>query len=112
MQKSFLEINIKTITYFLITFFLIYGINLYATGFAIQYSLPLENNLNPKFQWVLESPIQFFTGQQATKSCASCCATRIVCMVHEQRRDHACPQCDVAFGEAGNLRKHVRGVHE
>jgi len=62
MQKSFLEINIKTITYFLITFFLIYGINLYATGFAIQYSLPLENNLNPKFQWVLESPIQFFIG--------------------------------------------------
>ena len=32
--------------------------------------------------------------------------------VHEQRRDHACPQCDAAFGEAGNLRRHVRTVHK
>ena len=32
--------------------------------------------------------------------------------VHEQRRDHACSQCDAAFGQAGNLRKHVRAVHE
>jgi hypothetical protein len=32
--------------------------------------------------------------------------------VHEQRRDHACPQCDAAFGEAGTLRRHVRTVHE
>jgi uncharacterized C2H2 Zn-finger protein len=32
--------------------------------------------------------------------------------VHEQRRDHACPQCDAAFGQASNLRKHVRVVHE
>ena len=33
-------------------------------------------------------------------------------VVHEQRRDHACPQCDAAFGQAGNLRKHVRTVHK
>ena len=32
--------------------------------------------------------------------------------VHEQRKDHACPQCDAAFGQAGNLRKHVRTVHK
>ena len=32
--------------------------------------------------------------------------------VHEQRRDHACPQCDAAFGEASTLRKHVHTVHE
>ena len=32
--------------------------------------------------------------------------------VHEERRDHACPQCDAAFGQAGDLRKHVRAVHE
>ena len=31
--------------------------------------------------------------------------------VHEQRKDHACPQCDAAFGRASNLRKHVRTVH-
>ena len=62
LQYSFEEINTKIITYFLITFFLIYGINLYTTGFAIQYSSPLDNNLNPNFQWVLESPIQFFIG--------------------------------------------------
>tara|TARA_B100000315_G_scaffold60249_1_gene54641 strand:- start:685 stop:1701 length:1017 start_codon:yes stop_codon:yes gene_type:complete len=62
LQYSFEEINTKIITYFLITFFLIYGINLFTTGFAIQYSSPLDNNLNPNFQWVLESPIQFFIG--------------------------------------------------
>jgi len=33
-------------------------------------------------------------------------------VVHEQHRDHACPQCDAAFGEARNLRRHVRTVHE
>ena len=32
--------------------------------------------------------------------------------VHEKRRDHACPQCAAAFGEAGSLAKHVRTVHE
>ena len=32
--------------------------------------------------------------------------------VHEQRKDHACPQCDAAFGQAGALRTHVRTVHE
>jgi hypothetical protein len=32
--------------------------------------------------------------------------------VHEQRRDHACPQCIAAFGTAGNLRTHVRTVHK
>jgi uncharacterized C2H2 Zn-finger protein len=32
--------------------------------------------------------------------------------VQEQRKDHACPQCDAAFGEAGTLRRHVRSVHE
>ena len=47
LQYSFEEINTKIITYFLITFFLIYGINLFTTGFAIQYSSPLDNNLNP-----------------------------------------------------------------
>ena len=29
-----------------------------------------------------------------------------------QRQDHACPQCDAAFGEAGSLRRHVRTVHK
>jgi hypothetical protein len=32
--------------------------------------------------------------------------------VHEQRKDHACPQCDAAFGQASKLRAHVRTVHE
>jgi len=32
-------------------------------------------------------------------------------VVHEQRKDHACPQCDAAFGQSSNLAKHVRGVH-
>jgi uncharacterized C2H2 Zn-finger protein len=32
--------------------------------------------------------------------------------VHEQRKDHACPQCDAAFGEAGTLRRHLRTVHK
>ena len=31
--------------------------------------------------------------------------------VHEQRRDHACPQCDAAFGQASKLTRHVRAVH-
>ena len=36
---------------------------------------------------------------------------RHVAVVHEQRRDHACPQCDAAFGEASTLTRHVRAVH-
>ena len=32
--------------------------------------------------------------------------------VHERRRDHACPHCAAAFGEAGHLKTHVRAVHE
>jgi hypothetical protein len=32
--------------------------------------------------------------------------------VHEQRKDHACPQCDAAFGQVGNLSRHLRMVHE
>ena len=32
--------------------------------------------------------------------------------VHEKRRDHACPHCAAAFGEAGHLTTHVRTVHE
>jgi hypothetical protein len=31
--------------------------------------------------------------------------------VHEQRKYHACPQCGAAFGEASTLRAHVRVVH-
>jgi hypothetical protein len=31
--------------------------------------------------------------------------------VHEKRRDYACPHCAAAFGEAGNLTRHVRTVH-
>ena len=33
-------------------------------------------------------------------------------VVHEKRRDHACPLCNAAFGEASNLTVHVRTVHE
>ena len=32
--------------------------------------------------------------------------------VHEQCKDHACPQCDAAFGMAGHLRMHLRTVHK
>ena len=32
--------------------------------------------------------------------------------VHEQRRDHACPQCDAAFGQARDLRRHVSTAHD
>ena len=32
--------------------------------------------------------------------------------VHEQRKDHACPQCDATFGAASSLRTHLRTVHE
>ena len=32
--------------------------------------------------------------------------------MHEKRRDHACPHCAAAFGQAGSLTKHVRTVHE
>jgi uncharacterized C2H2 Zn-finger protein len=32
--------------------------------------------------------------------------------VHEQRKDHACPQCEAVFRRAGNLKKHVGRVHE
>ena len=38
--------------------------------------------------------------------------TKHVRTVHEKRRDHACPHCAAAFGEAGSLTKHVRTVHE
>ena len=31
--------------------------------------------------------------------------------VHEERRDHACPHCAAAFGEAGHLATHVRVMH-
>ena len=37
---------------------------------------------------------------------------RHVRTVHEKRRDHACPHCAAAFGEAGHLKTHVRAVHE
>jgi hypothetical protein len=32
-------------------------------------------------------------------------------VVHEQCKDHACPQCDAAFGAASKLSRHVRTVH-
>jgi uncharacterized C2H2 Zn-finger protein len=32
--------------------------------------------------------------------------------VHEKRKDHACPHCAAAFGEASGLTTHVRKVHE
>jgi uncharacterized C2H2 Zn-finger protein len=38
--------------------------------------------------------------------------SRHVRTVHEQRRDHACPQCDAAFGQACTLRRHVRTAHK
>ena len=31
--------------------------------------------------------------------------------VHEKRRDHVCSYCHAAFGQAGNLRAHVRTQH-
>jgi hypothetical protein len=33
-------------------------------------------------------------------------------VVHEPCKDHACPQCKAAFGEASKLRRHVRTVHD
>ena len=33
-------------------------------------------------------------------------------MVHEKRRDFACPHCAAAFGRAGKLKTHVQTVHE
>jgi hypothetical protein len=38
--------------------------------------------------------------------------TAHVRVVHEKHRDHACPHCAAAFGRAGDLAKHVRAVHE
>ena len=38
--------------------------------------------------------------------------SRHVRTLHEQRKDHACPQCDTAFGQASDLRTHIRTVHE
>ena len=35
---------------------------------------------------------------------------RHVRTVHEQRRDHACPHCNRAFGKASNLTTHVRNT--
>ena len=32
--------------------------------------------------------------------------------VHEKRRDHTCPHCAAAFGEVGDLTRHMRAVHE
>lgn len=32
--------------------------------------------------------------------------------VHEKCRDHVCPQCGAAFGTADTLNRHVRAVHE
>jgi len=32
--------------------------------------------------------------------------------VHEKRKDHACPHCAAAFGQASKLTTHVRVVHE
>ena len=31
--------------------------------------------------------------------------------MHEKRRDHACPHCAAAFGEASSLTKHMRTQH-
>ena len=31
--------------------------------------------------------------------------------VHEKRRDHVCPHCPKAFGEASKLKRHVRSQH-
>ena len=38
--------------------------------------------------------------------------TKHVRVVHEKRRDHACPHCAAAFSEASDLTRHVRTVHE
>ena len=38
--------------------------------------------------------------------------TKHVRAVHEKRRDHACPHCAAAFGQAGHLTKHVRTMHK
>ena len=38
--------------------------------------------------------------------------TRHVRAMHEKRKDHACPHCAAAFGQANNLTTHVRTVHE
>ena len=37
--------------------------------------------------------------------------TRHMRTVHEKRRDHACPRCAAAFGTASKLTSHVRTVH-
>jgi len=39
------------------------------------------------------------------------CLARHLRTVHEKRRDHACPHCAAAFGEANKLARHVRKVH-
>jgi hypothetical protein len=37
---------------------------------------------------------------------------RHIKVVHEKRRDHACPYCKgVAFGRAGTLKKHISAIH-
>ena len=33
-------------------------------------------------------------------------------MVHEKHKDHVCPHCAAAFGQAGHLTMHVRTVHD
>ena len=37
--------------------------------------------------------------------------TRHVRAVHEKRRDHKCPHCNSAFGQANNLTTHLRMMH-
>jgi uncharacterized C2H2 Zn-finger protein len=60
------------------------------------------------------------SSQRRDHACAQCDAafgrtcelSMHVRAVHEKRKDHACPQCAAAFGKASNLRRHVRTVHE
>jgi len=43
---------------------------------------------------------------------APCTLTKHIKIVHEKRRDHACPYCPgVAFGENGSLKKRISAIH-